>query len=353
MLVLKNSNISVGQIKCIYFWFNFCELGTLLVEYVSLYSVVMQMTKWRRNVTFFRRAMAICLALMSGRLGVTVCSLILGFMLDYACTAALCLLSGIVLGECHVYFNVLSRVFQCAVTCISMCFHVYFNALLRVFQCVVTCISMCCHVYFNVFSRVFQCVVTCISVCCYVYFNVLSNVFQCVVTCISVCCYVYFNVLSRVFQCVFTCISMRCYVYFNVFSRVFQCVVTCISMCCYVYFNALHVYFNALLRVFQCVVTCISMCCYVYFNAFSRVFQCVVLRFTLSCLHSQLPVGSYLYFLCLNSCIDFEKSKINVEILLCQMPSDIWNSILFIFTLNKQYSFCRKDPNVLPAWPSD
>jgi hypothetical protein len=43
----------------------------------------------------------VCLSLMSGRLGVTACSLVLGILLDYACTAAFCLLSGSVLGECH------------------------------------------------------------------------------------------------------------------------------------------------------------------------------------------------------------------------------------------------------------
>ena len=48
-----------------------------------------------------------CLSLMSGRLGVTVCSLVLGILLDYDCTAAVCLLSGTTLGECHDYFIML------------------------------------------------------------------------------------------------------------------------------------------------------------------------------------------------------------------------------------------------------
>ena len=56
---------------------------------------------------FFCRAMAVCLSLMSGRLGVTVCSLILGVLLDYACTAAIILLSGTVLGEYSYYVIVL------------------------------------------------------------------------------------------------------------------------------------------------------------------------------------------------------------------------------------------------------
>jgi hypothetical protein len=51
--------------------------------------------------------MAVCLSLMSGRLGVTVCSLVLGVLIDYACTAAICLVSGIVLGEFPDYFIVL------------------------------------------------------------------------------------------------------------------------------------------------------------------------------------------------------------------------------------------------------
>jgi len=50
--------------------------------------------------------MAVCLSLMSGRLGVTLCSFVLGILLDYACTAAFCLLSGTVLGECRDYFIV-------------------------------------------------------------------------------------------------------------------------------------------------------------------------------------------------------------------------------------------------------
>jgi hypothetical protein len=49
----------------------------------------------------------VCLSLMSGRLGVTVCSLILGILLDYDCIAAVCLLSGTTLGECHDYFIML------------------------------------------------------------------------------------------------------------------------------------------------------------------------------------------------------------------------------------------------------
>ena len=48
-----------------------------------------------------------CLSLMSGRLGVTVFSLVLGVLLDYACTAAFCLLSGTVLGEYRDYFIML------------------------------------------------------------------------------------------------------------------------------------------------------------------------------------------------------------------------------------------------------
>ena len=51
----------------------------------------------------FRRAMAVCLSLMMGRLGVTVFSLILGILLDFACTGAICLLSGTVLGEYRDY----------------------------------------------------------------------------------------------------------------------------------------------------------------------------------------------------------------------------------------------------------
>ena len=53
------------------------------------------------------RAMAMCLSLMSGRLGVTVFSLVLGILLDYTCTAAFCLLSGTVLGEYRDYFIML------------------------------------------------------------------------------------------------------------------------------------------------------------------------------------------------------------------------------------------------------
>ncbi|GFG38510.1 hypothetical protein Cfor_01076, partial [Coptotermes formosanus] len=49
------------------------------------------------NIPTRLRAMAVCLSLMSGRIGVTLCSLVLGVMLDYACTAAICLLSGTVL----------------------------------------------------------------------------------------------------------------------------------------------------------------------------------------------------------------------------------------------------------------
>ena len=44
-----------------------------------------------------------CLSLMLGRLGVTVFSLVLGILLDFACTAAICLISGTVLGECRDY----------------------------------------------------------------------------------------------------------------------------------------------------------------------------------------------------------------------------------------------------------
>ena len=51
--------------------------------------------------------MAVCLSLMLGRFGVTVFSLVLGALLDYACTAAICLLSGTVLGECHHYSIIL------------------------------------------------------------------------------------------------------------------------------------------------------------------------------------------------------------------------------------------------------
>lgn len=57
------------------------------------------------NQELFCRAMAVCLSLMSGRLGVTVCSLVLGVLLDSACNAAFFLLSGIVLGN---YFYHLS-----------------------------------------------------------------------------------------------------------------------------------------------------------------------------------------------------------------------------------------------------
>jgi hypothetical protein len=49
----------------------------------------------------------VCLSLMSGRLGVTVCSLVLGILLDYSCTTAIFLLSGSVLGECRDYFIML------------------------------------------------------------------------------------------------------------------------------------------------------------------------------------------------------------------------------------------------------
>jgi hypothetical protein len=65
----------------------------------------MHMSKHCYNVTLLCRAMAVCLSLMSGRIGVTLCSLVLGVMLDYACTAAICLLSGTVLGECHNYLT--------------------------------------------------------------------------------------------------------------------------------------------------------------------------------------------------------------------------------------------------------
>ena len=44
-----------------------------------------------------------CLSLMMGRFGVTVFSLVLGILLDFACTAAICLLSGTVLGEFRDY----------------------------------------------------------------------------------------------------------------------------------------------------------------------------------------------------------------------------------------------------------
>ncbi|KDR21687.1 synaptic vesicle glycoprotein 2B-like [Zootermopsis nevadensis] len=52
------------------------------------------------NIPTQLRAMAICLSLMSGRLGVTVCSLVLGILLDSACNASLFSLSGIVLVCC-------------------------------------------------------------------------------------------------------------------------------------------------------------------------------------------------------------------------------------------------------------
>jgi hypothetical protein len=55
--------------------------------------------QWQREVLFCR-AMAVCLSLMSGRLGVTLFSLAIGFLLDYACSAAFISLSGVVLGKC-------------------------------------------------------------------------------------------------------------------------------------------------------------------------------------------------------------------------------------------------------------
>ncbi|PNF35659.1 hypothetical protein B7P43_G17680 [Cryptotermes secundus] len=50
------------------------------------------------------RAMAVCLSLMSGRLGVTVFSLAIGFILDHACNAAFILLSVVVLACCLLMY---------------------------------------------------------------------------------------------------------------------------------------------------------------------------------------------------------------------------------------------------------
>lgn len=56
------------------------------------------------NIPTNLRAMAVCLSLMMGRLGVTVFSLILGILLDFSCTAAICLLSGTVLACCFLTY---------------------------------------------------------------------------------------------------------------------------------------------------------------------------------------------------------------------------------------------------------